>query len=61
MGWTSTADQLDHVARSAMQFWTKEDCIRFAEKHGWAYEVRDPELRSLIRSKRYPGYGDNFR
>ena len=61
MGWTSTADQLDHVGRSAMQFWSKEDCIAFCEKHGWEYEIQEPNVRSKVRSKRFPSYGDNFR
>lgn len=60
MGWTSTADELDHVGRSAMQFWTKEACIDFCQRHGWEYEVIEPNQRSKIRSKRFSSYGDNF-
>ena len=61
MGWTSTADALDQVARSALQFGTKEDAIAFCEKHGWEYAVREPQMRRTSRSRRYAGYGDNFR
>ena len=61
MGWTSTADALDQVARSALQFGTKEDAIAFCKKHGWEYAVREPQMRRTSRSRRYAGYGDNFR
>lgn len=60
MGWTSTADALDQVARSALQFGTKEDAIAFCQKHGWEYAVREPQMRRTSRSRRYAGYGDNF-
>lgn len=60
MGWTSTADALDQVARSALQFGTKEDAIAFCKKHGWEYAVREPQMRRTSRSRRYAGYGDNF-
>lgn len=61
MGWTSTADALDQVARSALQFDTKEDAIAFCKKHGWEFAVREPQMRRTSRSRRYAGYGDNFR
>lgn len=61
MGWTSTADALDQVARSALNFGTKEDAIAFCKKHGWEYDVREPMMRRTSRTRRYAGYGDNFR
>lgn len=60
MGWTSTADALDQVARSALNFGTKEDAIAFCKKHGWEYDVREPMMRRTSRTRRYAGYGDNF-
>ena len=29
-------------------------------KHGWEYEVEEPNQRSRARPKRYVGYGDNY-
>jgi len=60
MGWTSTADPLEHVGRAAFNFYTKEEAIAFAVKSGWSYEVAEPNKRRTIRQKRYMGYGDNF-
>ena len=61
IGWTSTADPLEHVARAALHFNTAEDAIRFCESHGWKYEVQEPHFRRITRAKRFLGYGDNFR
>ena len=61
MGWTSTADSMDSVMRSHLQFNTKEEAIAFAEKNGWPYDVREPHMRRKERQKRFAGYGDNFR
>ncbi|KAK9837992.1 hypothetical protein WJX74_009181 [Apatococcus lobatus] len=60
MGWTSTADSMDSVMRSHLQFQTKEDAIAFAKKNGWPYDVREPHYRRRERQKRFAGYGDNF-
>jgi NADH dehydrogenase (ubiquinone) Fe-S protein 4 len=60
MGWTSTADPLENVARAAMNFHTKEEAIAFAVKSGWGYEVVEPNKRRTDRQKRFMGYGDNF-
>lgn len=60
MGWTSTADSMDSVMRSHLQFNTKEEAIAFANKNGWPYDVREPHMRRKERQKRYAGYGDNF-
>ena len=36
IGWTSTADPVDTVARSGLEFGSREAAISFAEKHGCA-------------------------
>lgn len=61
MGWTSTSDPIEHVSRASLLFYTKEEAIRFCEKHGWAYTVEDPNIRRPDRQKRFGGYGENFR
>lgn len=60
MGWTSTADPLECVARSALAFYTKEEAIAFCKKHGWEYEIWELNERKIDRQKRFAGYGDNF-
>ncbi|KXZ44733.1 hypothetical protein GPECTOR_63g58 [Gonium pectorale] len=60
MGWTSTADPLENVGRTALAFHTKEEAQRFCEKHGWGYTVDEPNIRRITRQKRYSQYGDNF-
>ncbi|GLC37372.1 hypothetical protein PLESTB_001594400 [Pleodorina starrii] len=60
MGWTSTADPLENVGRTALAFYTKEEAQRFCEKHGWSYTVDLPNIRRTVRQKRYASYGDNF-
>jgi NADH dehydrogenase (ubiquinone) Fe-S protein 4 len=57
MGWTSTADPLENVARSSLQFFTKEQAIEFARKNGWEFEVVEPQARRTTRQRRYAGYG----
>lgn len=59
IGWTSTADPLDNVARQ-LYFPSKEDAIAFAEKQGWDYEVAEYHNPTTQRPKRFVGYGDNF-
>lgn len=59
IGWTSTADPLENVARQ-LYFPTKEDAIAFAEKNGWSYEVEEYHKPNNQRPKRFQGYGDNF-
>ena len=61
IGWTSTADTLENVGRSALNFFTKEEAVAFCTKHGWECEVDEPAQRSKTRQKRFSGYGDNFR
>lgn len=61
MGWTSTADALEHVGRANLRFGTAEEAVAFARRHGWEYELRTPHERRHTRAKRFLGYGDNFR
>ncbi|PNH10704.1 NADH dehydrogenase [ubiquinone] iron-sulfur protein 4, mitochondrial [Tetrabaena socialis] len=60
MGWTSTADPLENVGRTSLAFYTKEEAQRFCDKHGWTWEVEDPNPRRQARQKRYAQYGDNY-
>eukprot|EP00197_Chlamydomonas_leiostraca_P007128 CAMPEP_0202865094 /NCGR_PEP_ID=MMETSP1391-20130828/5238_1 /ASSEMBLY_ACC=CAM_ASM_000867 /TAXON_ID=1034604 /ORGANISM="Chlamydomonas leiostraca, Strain SAG 11-49" /LENGTH=280 /DNA_ID=CAMNT_0049544891 /DNA_START=38 /DNA_END=882 /DNA_ORIENTATION=+ len=60
MGWTSTADPLENLGRSTLQFYNKEEAIAFAKKHGWAYSVDEPNQRRTARQKRFAAYGDNY-
>eukprot|EP00891_Asterochloris_glomerata_P006193 jgi/Astpho2/6193/Aster-x1353 len=60
IGWTSTADPVDTVARSGLEFGSREAAIAFADKHGWEYEVREPTMKRTDRTKRFAGYGDNY-
>lgn len=39
MGWTSTGDPYANVGDAALSFDSAEAAMRFAEKHGWEYEV----------------------
>jgi NADH dehydrogenase (ubiquinone) Fe-S protein 4 len=69
MGWTSTADPLAHVGRSALEFDSAEAAKAFAERQGWAYEVATPQAQLQLGSSNIKGagkrgrvksYGDNF-
>lgn len=53
MGWQSSADAMQgtHV-----NFRTKEDAIRFAEKQGYEYYVQEPNERSVHPK----AYANNF-
>lgn len=61
MGWTSSADPLENVARASLRFYTQDEAIAFCKKHGWEYEVETPNPRSSKRPKRFSQYGDNYR
>lgn len=61
IGWTSTADPMESVARSTLAFFSQEEAEAFCTKHGWAYEVLSPKPQVEARPKRFIGYGDNFR
>ena len=52
---------MEHVARSSLNFATKEDAEAFAVKLGFTPQVRLPNARRPDRLKRFAGYGDNFR
>eukprot|EP00899_Mesostigma_viride_P023583 jgi/Mesvir1/4409/Mv04624-RA.1 len=39
IGWTSTGDPLSTVGQAMLNFPSREDAVRFAEKHGWKIEV----------------------
>lgn len=62
MGWTSTSDPLENLARSgALVFYTKEEAMFYCDAQGWQYSVDEPAVKRTTRTKRYSGYGDNFR
>ena len=54
MGWTSSPDTRQQLG---LQFDTKEQAIAYAEKHGYAYAVMEPQPRAVRRR----AYADNFR
>jgi NADH dehydrogenase (ubiquinone) Fe-S protein 4 len=60
MGWTSSADPLENVARAALAFPTKEAAVQFCTRHGWQFAVEDPNPRRVARTKRYADYGANY-
>eukprot|EP00884_Botryococcus_braunii_P023231 jgi/Botrbrau1/9592/Bobra.106_2s0015.1 len=60
IGWTSTGDAVENVARSALRFDSQDEAVAFCEKHGWKYTVVPPKLHVKGRMKRFAGYGDNF-
>jgi hypothetical protein len=54
MGWTASGDTRTQVR---LYFETKEEAIAYAEKHGLAYLVSEPESRKPVRKS----YADNFK
>lgn len=61
IGWTSTADPMENVARSSLVFYTKEEAVAFATKHGWEVaSVQEPNAKRTDRQKRYQSYGDKY-
>lgn len=67
MGWSSTGDALENVARmaSGLTFKTKEDAAAFCDRHGWAYEFAEPNPQRKNETVHYRNprrftYGDNF-
>lgn len=52
MGWSSTADPLNHVFRT-IKFDSQEDAVRFAEKHGFAYSVAERQTKAKMTAKSY--------
>ena len=53
MGWQSSADCLQGTH---LNFASREDAIRFAEKQGYAYFVQEPQLRKFVPK----AYANNF-
>jgi NADH dehydrogenase (ubiquinone) Fe-S protein 4 len=60
MGWTSTRDPLSNT-HMTLEFGTKEDAIRFAERNGWKYETTEPKPNLTLVSKGPKAYADNFK
>lgn len=54
MGWTSSRDMKSQIR---LRFETKEEAIAYAEKHGIAYHVHEPQERT----PRKIAYADNFK
>jgi len=54
MGWTGSTDTQRQVK---LKFDTKEEAIAYAEKHGLAYLVEEPQQRALQPK----AYADNFK
>jgi hypothetical protein len=54
MGWTSSPDTRQQLI---LAFDSKEQAIAYAEKHGHAYTVLEPQARAVRRR----AYADNFR
>ncbi len=53
MGWTGQTDMASQVK---MKFSTREAAIDYAQRHGIAYQIEEPQKRK----HRPRGYGDNF-
>lgn len=53
MGWQSSAD---FMQGTNLDFNTKEDAIRFAEKQGYEYFVQEPNARKIVPK----AYANNF-
>lgn len=53
MGWQSSAD---FTQGTHLNFKSKEDAIRFAQKQGYEYFVQEPNERSFIPK----AYANNF-
>jgi NADH dehydrogenase (ubiquinone) Fe-S protein 4 len=60
MGWTSSADPLENMARTSLVFFTKEEALAFCTKQGWKFAVDEPNEKRFARQKRYSTYSDNF-
>lgn len=60
MGWTSTSDTSEQT-RPSLTFHSSEEAAAFARKMGWEFQIEQPNVRRTDRSKRFAGYGDNYR
>ncbi len=54
MGWTGSADTRTQVR---LEFDSKEEAIAYAEQHGIAYRLMEPNPRKVVKKS----YSDNFR
>ena len=54
MGWAGSGDMRGQLR---LKFDSKEDAISYAQRHGIAFQVKDPKLRR-VRPK---SYADNFK
>jgi NADH dehydrogenase (ubiquinone) Fe-S protein 4 len=43
MGWTSSGDPLAHQISTTIKFGSKEAAMAFCNKHGWEFEVLEPQ------------------
>lgn len=48
------------MGRALMHFQTKEQAVDYCTRHGFQYEVEEPNPRRSTRTKRYADYGMNF-
>ncbi len=55
MGWSGSRDMRSQVR---LTFDDRESAVRYAEKHGIAYQVHEPQGRGMNIRER--GYGGNF-
>lgn len=55
MGWTSSGDMNSQVKLS---FSSQDEAVAYAQKHGIAFQVEQPQKRKQVI--RPGGYGDNF-
>ena len=53
MGWESSADTMSEVK---LEFYTKDQAVRYAKKNNIDFNVVEPEKRKLIKKS----YTDNF-
>jgi hypothetical protein len=54
MGWAGSADMLGQLR---LRFDSKDDAVAYAERRGYRYSVREPEVQKI----RIKSYADNFR
>jgi NADH dehydrogenase (ubiquinone) Fe-S protein 4 len=60
MGWTSTSDPLSNT-HMTLEFDSRDDAVRFAERNGWTVETSDPAENLALVHKGPKKYADNFR
>jgi len=70
MGWTSSADPLAHVGRSALEFDSADAARAFAARQGWhitselqpqvAHQLGSTNSKGAGKRGRVKSYADNF-